>query len=403
MAEKKTHIAIISTWFPTPANTSGVFVRDQADALIDAGNKVSVFMFQYFSPMAWLKKKLKGESLNQWIRGKNTIPFAYDFVNFSPTRFSSNPVESQKKAFLKFIAKSFTDYISKNGKPDVIHHHGVADYCYVTAYLSKQFNIPYVITEHSMFIDKVDHFTAYETKEERLEIIQHAAVRMAVSSFYAKFNSELFQAPFITMPNMINNDFANTSLPSFPKKINPFYFLNIGALSRRKRQDILIEAFTEAFKGNKEIQLIIAGNGELESDLKKLIASLGMQEQIQLPGFKEKNKVIEFLDKSHVVVISSEKESFSIAAAEALFRGNPVLTTLCKGPEDFINASNGLTCQLNDVNDMKKKLLEIYSKYSSYKHIQIAEDARKQYSEQVIARKLEDVYRQAISLSSLPA
>jgi len=272
MVEKKLHIAIISTWFPTPANTSGVFVRDQADALIDAGNKVSVFMFQYFSPMAWLKKKIKGEPLNQWIGSKNTNPLAYDFVNFSPTRFSSNPIEVQKKAFLNYIDKSFSDYIQKNGKPDVIHHHGVADYCYVTTYLSKQFNIPYVITEHSMFIDKVDHFTAYETKEERLEMIKYAGVRMAVSNFYAKFNSELFHAPFITMPNMINNDFANTPLPSFPKKTNPFYFLNIGALSRRKRQDILIQAFAGAFKGNKEVQLIITGNGELENELKKLIA-----------------------------------------------------------------------------------------------------------------------------------
>ncbi|HSY76876.1 MAG TPA: hypothetical protein VK890_08470, partial [Bacteroidia bacterium] len=107
MVEKKLHIAIISTWFPTPANTSGVFVRDQADALIDAGNKVSVFMFQYFSPMAWLKKKIKGEPLNQWIGSKNTNPLAYDFVNFSPTRFSSNPIEVQKKAFLNYIDKSF--------------------------------------------------------------------------------------------------------------------------------------------------------------------------------------------------------------------------------------------------------------------------------------------------------
>jgi glycosyltransferase involved in cell wall biosynthesis len=403
MVEKKLHIAIISTWFPTPANTSGVFVRDQADALIDAGNKVSVFMFQYFSPMAWLKKKIKGEPLNQWIGSKNTNPLAYDFVNFSPTRFSSNPIEVQKKAFLNYIDKSFSDYIQKNGKPDVIHHHGVADYCYVTTYLSKQFNIPYVITEHSMFIDKVDHFTAYETKEERLEMIKYAGVRMAVSNFYAKFNSELFHAPFITMPNMINNDFANTPLPSFPKKNNPFYFLNIGALSRRKRQDILIQAFADAFKGNKEIQLVIAGNGELESDLKKLITSLGMNEQIQLAGYKEKNEVIELLDKSNVIVISSEKESFSMAAAEALFRGNPVLTTLCKGPEDFINENNGLTCQINDVDDMKEKLLDIYKQYSSYKHLQITEDARKQYSEQVIARKLEEVYRQAISLSSPPA
>ena len=178
--------------------------------------------------------------------------------------------------------------------------------------------------------------------------------------------------------------------------------MNIGQLSRRKRQDILIQAFAEAFKENKNIHLNIAGNGELEEDLKKLIASLNMQEQIHLLGFKEKNEVIELIDISHVIVISSEKESFSMAAAEALFRGNPVLTTLCKGPEDFINESNGLTCQLNDVQDMKEKLLSIHHKYSSFDPASIIKDARSKYSEQVIAAKLEDVYRSVIS-SSPPA
>lgn len=403
MAEKKLHIAIISTWFPTPISTAGIFVRDQADALINAGNKVSVFMFQYFSPIAWLKKKLKGEPLNLWVKGKNIIPIACDFVNIFPTRFSSNPIEAQKKAYLKYIDKSFTDYIQKNGKPDVIHHHGVADYCYITAYLHKKFGIPYVITEHGMFIDRVDHFNAYETKEERLDMIQHAAVRMAVSNYYAKLNEELFKAPFIMMPNMINNDFADTPLPEFPKTTNPFCFLNIGVLIPRKCQGMLIRAFAAAFKNNQGVHLTIAGSGELENELRTLITSLNMNKQVHLAGFKTRTEIIELMDRSNVIVISSEKESFSMVAAEALFRGNPVLTTLCKGPEDFINESNGLTCRLNDANDMKEKLLDIYKKYSSFNHLQIADDARKQYSEQVIAAKLEIVYRKAISPSSLPA
>ena len=396
MAEKNLHIAIISTWYPTPGDTSGVFVRDQADALIDAGNKVSVFMFEYISLIVWLRKKLRNEPLNNWILGKNIIPLAYDFVNFSPTRFSSNPNEAQKKAFLNYIEKSFSSYINKNGKPDVIHHHGVADYCYITAFISKKFEIPYVITEHSMFLDKVDHFNSYETEEERLEMIKGAAVRMAVGKFYAEHNAKLFNAPFSVMPNMINNDFANIPLPAFPKNTNPFCFLNIGQLTRRKRQDILIQAFTEAFKDNKQVQLNIAGNGELEEELIELVTSLGMQEQIHLLGYKERKGIIELLDKSNVVVISSEKESFSMAAAEALFRGNPVLTTLCKGPEDFIDSSNGLTCQINDVADMKEKLLAIYGKYSSFNPVQLSKDAQSKYSEQVIAAKLEEVYREVI-------
>lgn len=400
MADKKLHIAIISSWFPTPSDTAGIFASDQADALINAGNKVSVFMFQYISPMVWLKKKIKGEPLNRWLKGKYVTPLAYDFINFIPTRFYSDPNKAQKKAFLKYIEKSFKTYISTNGKPDIIHHHGVANYCYLTDFISKRFNIPYVITEHSMFLDKIDHFNSYETDEERMDMIRHASVRMAVSKFYAEHNSALFGVPFIVMPNMINNDFANIPLPAFPKKIAPFNFLNIGEYAQRKRQDLLIESFTNAFKGNRDVHLTIVGYGKLEQELKKLIASLGMNEQIHLPGYTKKNEVIQLMDKSHVIVISSEKESFSMVAAESLFRGNPVLTTRCKGPEDFINSTNGLTCEVNNITDMQNKLVDIYKKYASFNYTQIAEEVKSHFSEQVIVSRLEDLYRKVISSSS---
>jgi len=394
---KKLHIVILSTWYPVPGRTGGMVVRNQADALIDNGHKVGLFMCRYFSLMVWLQKKLKGEKFNIWVPGRNIIPHRLDFVRLLPTRFAPDPIQVQKKAFLAHIEKHFRKYIKQNGKPDVIHHHGLADYSYITYHLHRVFNIPYVITEHSMFIDKVDHFTVYETEKERQAMIENAACRIAVSTYYAAFNSKLFGVPFITLPNMINNDFADIPLPAFPKKTKPFYFLNIGQLRQRKRQDILIRAFAEAFKGSDEVRLIIAGTGELEGELNQLIASLGIQEQVQMAGYKDPNEIIALLDNSNVVVISSEKESFSMAAAEALYRGNPVLTTRCGGPEDFINERNGLTCQLNDVSDMKDKLVEIYNRYATFNPVQLREDARSKYSEKVIAAKLEEVYENVIS------
>jgi len=398
--EKKLHIAVISTWYPTPGDTGGVFVRDQADALMDAGNKVAIFMFQYFSLMQWLQKRLKGKPLTNWIKGRKITPVEGNFANIIPTRFFPNPLQSQKKAFLSYIKKTFDNYIRLNGKPDIIHHHGVANYCYITSYLSKTFNIPYVITEHTVFADKVSHFTKYETEEERLQMIQHAAIRIAVSNFHAEYNSQLFHVPFVVLPNMINNDFANIPLPPFPKNTNPFYFLSVGSLSRIKRHDILIETFAKTFKGNLQVHLNIAGNGELWEELTSLVNSLGMQAQIHLLGFIETSEIIKQMDNSHVIVISSEKESFSMVAAESLFRGNPVLTTRCKGPEDFINSRNGLTCEPNDVGDMGQKMLDIYNGYTSFAPLEIAEDAKNKFTEKVIAAKLETIYRNAISLSS---
>jgi glycosyltransferase involved in cell wall biosynthesis len=397
MKDGKFHIAIISTWVPTPNNSSGVFTREQADALVAGGNMVSLFMFQYLSLFSWLKKKMKGEPTSNWLKGKYITPIACDFINPMPTRFSAKPLEAQKNAFLKFAEKKFASYIKQNGKPDLIHHHEISDFCYITAHLSRTFGIPYVITEHSPFDPGVNHFNPYETKEERVEMIHKASARIAVSTFYKKQYERQFGVPFITIPNLVSDEFTKKTLPALPKKTNPFNFIHIGSLQKAKCQDILIKAFEDAFKSNADVHLNIVGTGTLENELKDLIASLGMEKQIHLPGYKSRVEILQLLDDSNVLVVSSEQETFSVAAAEALFRGNPVLTTRCGGPEDFITDKNGLLCNVNDVADMSEKLRRIYNTYSTYNHAQIAKDAIDLFSEQTVVNKLEELYRNIIS------
>lgn len=392
MSEKKYHIAIISTWFPFADNSSGIFVRDQADAMITAGHKVSVFMFQYFSPFEWAKKALNGEPLFKWNPGKYFAPYSFNYRSLKPTRLSHDPLAAQKKDFLNYVRRKFSNYIASEGKPDLIHHHGIANYAYITAFLSKEFQIPFVITEHSMFTDHINHHNKYETQAEQIEMLRNASARITVSNYYKEFNEELFGAPFTVIPNMINNEFTEPPLPSFPKTTKPFVFLNAGQLTRRKRQDILIRSFAKAFKGNNDVQLMIVGTGELESSLKKIVSDEGIIEQVVFAGFKDRPELIRLLDAASVCVVSSEKESFSMVAAESMFRGNPVLSTRCKGPEEFINDSNGLLCEVNDIDDMAAKLREIHSRYPNYNNLDIAKYARIKFSEGAIIKQLEELY-----------
>lgn len=398
MTNKSLHIVIISSWMPVPGNTSGIFTRDQAEALITYGNKVSIFMFQYLSFFSWIKKKLKGLPITNYLPGRLITPLAYNFVHLFPTRFSSNPTATQKKAFLRYIEKKFLQYISEQGKPDVIHHHEIADFCYITFHLSKKFNIPYVLTEHSPYDPDKGHFNSYETKQERLDMIRQATERIAVSTYYAKWYLQLFGVPFITIPNVVSKEFTEKPLPAFPKQTKPFHFLHVGSYLKARRQNIMINAFAGAFKNNPGVQLtIVSGGGPLEKEVRDLIHELGMEKQIHLVGYKNKEEVLQIQDESNVLVVCSEMETFSVPAAEALTRGNPVLTTRCGGPEDFVNEQNGLTCAVNDIADMQEKLLTIYNRYPSFNYIKIAQEAVDRFSEKKVVFMLEEVYRKVIT------
>lgn len=397
MENGKFHIVIIPTWMPKPGSTSGIFAREQADALIACGHKVSVLMFQYVSPLNRLKLRLRGLPASNWLKGRTVKPIAFDFVNPIPTRFSSDPNKKQKKAFLKFAEKKFAQYISQNGKPDLIHHHEIANYCYITAHLSKKFDIPYVLTEHSPRHPDDIHFSTYETKDERVEMIRKAKLRMAVSNFYKNRYEAFFDIPFITVPNLVNKIFNETPLPHLPKSSNDFRFLNVGATVPIKRQDILIKAFAKAFKNMPGIRLSIVGDGVSENELRNLVSSLGVEKQIDMPGSKNKMEILALMDSVNIVVVSSETETFSVVAAESLSRGNPVLTTRCGGPEEFVDDINGMVCHINDVHDMAEKMQLIYKKYSSFNHKAIAQKAAEMFSEQAVVKQLEDIYTKAIA------
>ena len=400
MPENKLHILVITTWFPSHERRGSSTISEPIDVLISKGHKVNVLMFQYFSFLSWLKKRLKGEPLSFWSKGKYVEAIPRDFVNFFPTRFSQNPVQAQKKAFLKYVHKSVTEYIAKNGKPQIIHHHGTSNYAYITAFISKEFNIPYVITEPSpLSATTQKHFTPYETTEDRISFIRNASARIALSSFYKKRYEELFGAAFIVVPNMVNETFTQIPLPKFPKVLSTFNFLAIGALSTVKRHDILIKAFAAAFKNNSAVHLSIAGMGQYEEQYRELIISLGMEKNIHLLGQKNKEEILELIDISHIQVVSSENETFCVAATEALFRGNPVLTTRCGGPEDYITTENGVTCEVNNVEDMQAKLLEIFNKYPSFNNALIATKAMENYSGDAVISQLEKVYLKVISPS----
>ena len=58
---------------------------------------------------------------------------------------------------------------------------------------------------------------------------------------------------------------------------NDIFFLNIGRLTKQKNQKILISAFSKIVPTNKNLKLIIAGEGEKKKELENQIISLGLE------------------------------------------------------------------------------------------------------------------------------
>lgn len=124
-------------------------------------------------------------------------------------------------------------------------------------------------------------------------------------------------------------------------------------LERKYGVDVLINAIAILVKQNRDIDwmLNIVGDGSEFSALKKQVADLGLQENVNFLGAIKNNEVPNFLTKQDVFVVPSreESESFGVAAVEAQACGLPVVASNVGGlPEVVCDGETGLIVPKED-------------------------------------------------------
>lgn len=111
--------------------------------------------------------------------------------------------------------------------------------------------------------------------------------------------------------------------------------INAGRLTTQKAQWHLIRAFKRVKEEVKDAQLVILGDGGLNTYLQELAMGLGLEESVHLLGFQR--NPFRFLCKASAFVFPSMFEGFPNALCEAMACGLPVIASDCKsGPREIL-------------------------------------------------------------------
>lgn len=114
------------------------------------------------------------------------------------------------------------------------------------------------------------------------------------------------------------------------------YIVSMGRLTREKGFDQLIRAFKLIEQQCPDWDLLIAGAGELRSELTQLIESLGLQDRAFLPG--RVARPLDLFRKCDLFVLSSRSEGFGNVIVEAMAANLPVISVDCDfGPREIIS------------------------------------------------------------------
>lgn len=112
--------------------------------------------------------------------------------------------------------------------------------------------------------------------------------------------------------------------------------LYLGRLKRYKRLDLLVEAGRLVLREVPSATFVIAGRGDYESRLRKLIQRAGLEESFQLVGYVSEEEKRDLLGRARLLVLTSEKEGWGLTVIEAAAHGTPSIAFDAPGIRDAI-------------------------------------------------------------------
>ncbi len=133
--------------------------------------------------------------------------------------------------------------------------------------------------------------------------------------------------------------------------------LAAGRLRRQKGFSTIIKAVKIA-SSHKTLRLIILGEGKARRWLKRLIKEMGMETQVDMPGFVQ--NPISFMARADLFCHASTFEGLPGVVIEALATGCPVVCTDSPGGarEILEGGKCGLLVPVGDANSFSKAILE---------------------------------------------
>lgn len=122
-----------------------------------------------------------------------------------------------------------------------------------------------------------------------------------------------------------------------------------------KSYDTLIRAFARLRK-TLQARLIIAGEGPERATLEELAKSLGVVDDVDMPGFVQ--NPFAYMSRASVFVLSSTYEGLPNALIEAMACGCPVVSTNCpSGPEEILRGGKyGHLVPVHDIEAMARAI-----------------------------------------------
>ncbi len=223
--------------------------------------------------------------------------------------------------------------------------------------IDKQFNFYYVL-----------HGNTSEAKVNKKKGIRKLLKKIEIKKLYSNKNliavSKAVEEDILTFklnPKSIQtiynpfdfDEIKNKALEKISINLPQKYIVHVGRFAKVKRHDILIKAFSKI--EDKQMNLILVGDGTERYNIEKLIKDLKLESRILLTGVLKNPFPI--IKNAKLLVLSSENEGFGNVLVEALCLNTPVVSTATIGAKEILKEKLSIfLSKINDDNDLAKTI-----------------------------------------------
>ena len=351
------NILFLPSWYESDSEkNAGVFFTEQALALKKLGNNVTIAIVDILNyPYNSDKPKFKVfKEVRHGIDVYRIIVPSY-MTGHIPGVFFSYYARYYNKLFKYMLAQGLSF--------DVMYAHSFWHAGYIATLLKKEFNLPLIVQEHrSMLI--TGEFSGKVNKYLKATVDNSDAFYCVSNKLRDNVYSRTGLSKGIEiLPNMVDDLFQYKTLNN-----DKFTYTFIGTLNENKRIIQLLRCFEKICEINNLDQVNEIINGS--EVLKKAVSVLGLL---------SREKVLDLLAETNVLVLPSAFETFGVVCIEAMAVGRPVICTR-NGSADFVDDSNGILIDVDSDDQLIDAMRKLYQNYSKYDQQLISEKCVKAYS-----------------------
>ena len=360
---KKTHILILSSWYPTPNKPFlGNFVQRQAELLaknyqVTILNTVAV-------------KEMKNIAIQENKSGNIHL--------LSALHPKGRSILSKRREQIS----AFNKGIRHIKNVDLIIGHVALPKAWQFIEAKKKYKCPLFYIEHGSFFRKETGLTfTFIEKYLLKQLNKKASEIIAVSDILKKDMEKVFgESEIKVIANHVDQKLFSLS----PERKNDIpEFLHISTLDEKtKNPKGIIRAFSLLKKEGVSFHLTIVSDENSQS-IQDYALSEEVNDKITFIGPLQWEETVPFYHNADAFVLFSNYESFSIVLAESWMTGTPSISTPV-GIASTENPQVGITVEKNNDQMLMESLREIALSPTSYDSKAIREFAKKYSSEFIL-------------------